>query len=73
MPCDWHARITPDDLDALVAYLRSLKSVKSSRVGRRQAIRPRSRHLSAKARSFVDRFGTAPYRDQGIHRRGEEM
>ena len=48
MPFDWHATITPDDLDALAAYLRSLKSVKPSRVGRRQAIRPQGRHLSAK-------------------------
>jgi len=28
MPFDGYARITPDDLDALVAYLRSLQSVK---------------------------------------------
>jgi len=28
MPFDWHARITPDDLDAFAAYLRSLQSVK---------------------------------------------
>jgi mono/diheme cytochrome c family protein len=28
MPFDWYARIAPDDLDALVAYLRLLKPVK---------------------------------------------
>jgi hypothetical protein len=28
IPFDWYAGITPDDLDALIAYLRSLKSVK---------------------------------------------
>jgi hypothetical protein len=28
MPFDWYAKLAPDDLDALVAYLRSLKSVK---------------------------------------------
>jgi len=28
MPFNWYTRITPDDLDALVAYLRSLESVK---------------------------------------------
>jgi hypothetical protein len=26
--CDWYARIAPRDLDAIVAYLRSLKPVK---------------------------------------------
>ena len=28
MPFDWYARMAPDDLDALVAYLRSLTPVK---------------------------------------------
>ena len=28
MPFDWYAKIAPADLDALVAYLRSLKPVK---------------------------------------------
>jgi hypothetical protein len=28
MPFDWYAKLAPDDLDALVAYLRSLNSVK---------------------------------------------
>jgi hypothetical protein len=29
MPFDWYAKIAPDDLDALVAYLRSLKPLKT--------------------------------------------
>jgi hypothetical protein len=28
MPFDWYAKIAPADLDAIVAYLRSLKPVK---------------------------------------------
>jgi len=28
-PCDWYAKIEPDDLDAIVAYLRSLKPLKT--------------------------------------------
>ena len=29
MACDWYAKIAPDDLDAIVAYLRSLKPLKT--------------------------------------------
>jgi mono/diheme cytochrome c family protein len=29
MACDWYAKIAPDDLDAIVAYLRSLKPLKA--------------------------------------------
>jgi hypothetical protein len=29
MACDWYAKITPDDLDTIVAYLRSLKPLKT--------------------------------------------
>jgi hypothetical protein len=29
VPCDWYAKIAPDDLDAIVAYLRSLKPLKT--------------------------------------------
>jgi hypothetical protein len=29
MACDWYAKIAPTDLDAIVAYLRSLKPLKT--------------------------------------------
>ena len=29
MACDWYAKIAPDDLDAIIAYLRSLKLLKT--------------------------------------------
>jgi hypothetical protein len=29
MPCDWYAKIAPDDLDAIIAHLRSLKPLKT--------------------------------------------
>jgi hypothetical protein len=28
MPYDWYAKMTPDDLDAIVAFLRSIKPIK---------------------------------------------
>jgi hypothetical protein len=29
MACDWYGKIAPDDLDAIVAYLRSIKPLKT--------------------------------------------
>jgi hypothetical protein len=28
MPYDWYSKITPDDLDAIVAFMRTIKPVK---------------------------------------------